>query len=159
MRNFIQSGESITMPAPYDRLGGEGALVGAQFGVAKSTVLNGVAGEFATEGVFELAKTSAQTWAFGDKIYWDNINKRCDNVGTVGMLIGCATAAAANPSSVGDVLLGDAPGLLTGPQAAQATIATADGSDPASTQALANALKVTVNALLVKLRTAGIILP
>lgn len=45
------------------------------------------------------------------------------------------------------------------PTAAVADEATADGSDAASTQALANALKAKVNDLLAKLRTAGIITP
>lgn len=45
------------------------------------------------------------------------------------------------------------------PTAAVADVATADGSDPTSTQALANALKVKVNDLLAKLRTAGIVTP
>ena len=38
-----------------------------------------------------------------------------------------------------------------------AAVATADGSDPATTQALANALKVAHNALLVQLKAANII--
>lgn len=41
--------------------------------------------------------------------------------------------------------------------AAVADIATADGSDAATTQALANATKAKVNALLAALRAAGII--
>lgn len=43
------------------------------------------------------------------------------------------------------------------PLAAEADIATADATDLASAQALANATKAKVNALLAKLRTAGII--
>ena len=42
-------------------------------------------------------------------------------------------------------------------QPAIADIATADGSDPATTQALANATKAKVNAILAMLRAAGII--
>ncbi len=45
------------------------------------------------------------------------------------------------------------------PTSAVADVATADGSDPATTQALANALKVKINDLLAKLRTAGIVTP
>lgn len=43
------------------------------------------------------------------------------------------------------------------PQPAIANIATADGSDPATTQALANATKAKVNAILAALRAAGVI--
>ena len=45
------------------------------------------------------------------------------------------------------------------PTDAVADEATADGSDLATTQALANALKAKVNALLAELRTAKIIKP
>ena len=75
----------------------------------------------------------------------------------VGPRIGVAAAVAANPTSVGEVRLD---GITAKPPgAAEATIATANASDLATAQALANALKVTVNSLLVKLRAAGIILP
>lgn len=43
--------------------------------------------------------------------------------------------------------------------AAVADIATADGTDAATTQALANATKAKVNALLAAMRTAGILTP
>lgn len=43
--------------------------------------------------------------------------------------------------------------------AAVADISTANGSDPATTQALANANKAKINELLGKLRTAGILAP
>ena len=133
--NYIQPGAILTLTAPYDRLSGEGAQVGSIFGVATSDVLSGAAGEFDTEGVWSLAKTSAQVWTVGQKIYWDNGNKRCDSDGTVGMLIGVATAAATNPSSTGYVKLnGSAPSSSEGPQAAEADLtdnsggAAADGT-------------------------------
>lgn len=133
--NYIQPGAILTLTAPYDRLSGEGAQVGSIFGVATSDVDSGDPGEFDTEGVRSLAKTSAQAWTVGQKIYWDDSNKRCDSDGTVGMLIGYATAAAANPSSTGDVKLnGSAPSSSEGPQAAEADLtdnsggAAADGT-------------------------------
>ena len=44
-------------------------------------------------------------------------------------------------------------------QAAEADISTADATDLPTAQALANATKVKVNALLAKLRTLGLIAP
>jgi len=38
-------------------------------------------------------------------IYWDNTNKQCTTTSTSNTKIGVATAAAANPSSVGNVRL------------------------------------------------------
>lgn len=133
--NYIQPGAILTLTAPYDRLSGEGAQVGSIFGVATSDVDSGDPGEFDTEGVWSLAKTSAQAWTVGQKIYWDDSNKRCDSDGTVGMLIGVATAAADNPSSTGYVKLNSsAPSSSEGPQAAEADLtdnsggAAADGT-------------------------------
>lgn len=158
--NYIQDGEVLTLTAPYTVASGAGAQVGSIFGVATADVASGAEGEFATEGVFDLAKTSAQAWTVGQKIYWDNSNKRCDTDGTVGMLIGVATAVAANPSSTGYVKLNEAVSPTSeGPQAAEADIATADATDLATAEALANACKAKINALLAKLRIVGIILP
>lgn len=156
MRSHSQAGKVLDLVAPYDRLSGQGALVGSQFGVACHDVLNGVTGTFMTEEVHTLAKTSAQAWTQGQTIYWDDTTKRLDNT-VVGPAVGTATAAAANPSATGTVKLKEAPATVPG--AAEVTIATANATDLATAEALANALKVTVNSLLVKLRAAGVILP
>jgi predicted RecA/RadA family phage recombinase len=117
--NYVQAGETLTLTAPYARSSGQGALVGSLFGVATADVENAAEGEFATEGVYTLAKTSAQAWTVGQKIYWDNSNKRLDSDSTVGQLVGVATAVAANPSSTGTIkLLGNAPATAEGAQAA-----------------------------------------
>lgn len=122
--NYVQDGDVLTLVAPYARNAGEGAKIGSMFGVALNNVLISANGEFATEGVWDLAKTSAQAWSQGDKIYWDDTNHRCDNVSTVGMLIGVATAAAANPSATGRVALNEAvPEEKTGAQTAIANLA------------------------------------
>ncbi len=193
--NYVQPGKTITLAAPYDRTSGQGAQVGSIFGVALQTVLNTVDGEFAVVGVWTLAKTSAQAWTQGQKIYWDNSNKRCDSDSTVGMLIGVATEAAANPSSTGIVRLnGVSPATSEGPQAAEADLtgtltgtvngslvdiaaaagACAGGATPTAAQvdtAIATAVAsivtgvneqnkevlTKINALLAKLRIAGII--
>lgn len=105
MKNFIQRGETLTLAAPYDRLSGEGALVGSIFGVAAGDVLSGADGEFTVIGVFELPKTSAQAWTQGVKVYWDNTNKVVTTTATSNTLIGVAVAAAANPSDTGLVRL------------------------------------------------------
>lgn len=187
-KNFVQEGAVVTLNAPYARLSGEGALKGSIFGVALGDVGNGVDGEFAVEGVFDLAKTAAQAWTQGQRIYWDDANKRCDSDPTLGILIGAAAAVAANPSATGRVRLNEAvPGLATGAQAAIASFvdntngAAADGTlvevtDLATaggntyTDAAVNAkfdlvnnnmkdIAVKMNALLVELRAAGLIAP
>lgn len=102
---YLQEGDTLMLPAPYDRAGGEGALIGAIFGVAASTVLSGVSAPFVIEGVFTLAKLSAQAWTAGALVYWDNTAKNCTTVSTGNTRIGCAAAAAVNPSATGVVRL------------------------------------------------------
>lgn len=135
MNNYIQPGSVLTLTAPYDVDSGEGALVGAIFGVATADVVSGAEGEFKVDGVFSLAKTSAQAWAVGQKIYWDDTLKVCTTDSALGQLIGAATAVAANPSSTGYVRLnGGVPTASEGPQAAIASLtdnsggASADGT-------------------------------
>jgi predicted RecA/RadA family phage recombinase len=103
--NLIQEGDVLSLAAPYAVSSGDGALIGTLFGVALVTLASGDTGSFMTEGVWSLKKTSAQAWTVGAKIYWDNTNKECTTTSTSNTLIGCATAAAANPSSTGHVRL------------------------------------------------------
>ncbi|MBT9291849.1 DUF2190 family protein [Prosthecodimorpha staleyi] len=105
MKNVVQRGEILTLAAPYDVAAGAGLLVGAIFGVATSPALSGATVEAAVCGVFELAKTSAQAWTVGAKVYWDDAAKLCTTVNTSNTLIGVAVAAAANPSATGLVRL------------------------------------------------------
>lgn len=105
MNNNIQPGENLTLAAPYDRNSGEGALVGTIFGVAQETVLSGADVVLVRRGVFELAKTSAQAWTVGAKIYWDDTNKVCTTTASGNVVVGAAVQAAANPSATGIVLL------------------------------------------------------
>lgn len=107
-KNFIQEGDVLELTAPYARNSGQGALIGALFGVAQCNVDNGGRASFATCGVWELDKNSAEAWTEGQKIYWDNTNKRCTVTVGSNTLIGCASEVAANPSAVGRVRLNEA---------------------------------------------------
>lgn len=159
MKNSIQNGVILSLIAPYALASGAGFLVGSIFAVACNAAANGETVEAARTGVYALPKTSAQAWAVGQRIFWDNANKRCDTDSTVGMLIGAATATAANPSSVGNVLLnGTIPTIFEGAQNAIADIAVANATDAATAATLANACKATINTLLSELRIIGVIL-
>jgi predicted RecA/RadA family phage recombinase len=105
MKNKVQEGDILTLAAPYAVASGAGALIGSIFGVAQTTLANGAVGAFHTDGVFTLAKTSAQAWTVGAKIYWDDTAKVCTTTLTSNTLIGVAVAAAVNPSSTGVVRL------------------------------------------------------
>lgn len=167
MQNQTQPGKVLDLPAPYDRLSGQGALIGSIFGVASHDVLSGVTGAFVTEGVHTLPKTSAQAWVVGDPVYWDDTNKRCDNT-NVGRLVGAATAAAANPSSTGSLKLNEAVQSQTVSAVAALTDnsggASADGtiaavSDVATAANAIKELATKQNELISKLHAVGILAP
>lgn len=107
MQNQVQKGDAVYVTAPSGGfVSGKGYQVGsALFGVAGFSCNSGSTGVLWTVGVYNLTKTSAESWSVGDVIYWDNTNFRCDNVANTGTRIGVALSTAANPSSVGEVRL------------------------------------------------------
>lgn len=105
--NYKQEGDTLTIAPAADVAAGTGYLFGAAlFGVALTTVASGVAGPFATTGVFELPKTSALAIAVGDRLYWDAAAKVVNKTATAQQCIGVAVSAAANPSATVLVKLG-----------------------------------------------------
>ncbi len=96
MKNFVESGDQVTVAAPYDVASGAGALVGtALFGVAADAAANGASVVLRTTGVFDLAKAAGDTFTVGARVYWNNSNKNCTSTSTGNTDIGVATAAAA----------------------------------------------------------------
>ena len=105
MRNFIQSGCTLTVIAPANLLGGQAVLVGAIFGVACGDAVQGAEVEVNRFGVYALAAVNADTLAAGDKVYWDNTARRVTKVATNNVLIGAATAAKSGTETSATVLL------------------------------------------------------
>jgi len=100
MKTFIQYGETLTLTPAAAVSAGVGYLFGtALFGVALGDVANGVAGEFRTEGVIEIGKTSALAISVGDRLFWDATNKVVNKTSTAQQCVGIAVEAAANPSA------------------------------------------------------------
>lgn len=90
--SFKKRGITLTLTAPYNRLSGQGALIGALFCVALEDVLSGAKASFGTEGVHELDKAGSQAWTEGQRIFWDNAAKVCTNVAEGNHFIGvCET--------------------------------------------------------------------
>lgn len=100
MKNFIQDGKTLTLTPAAAVASGTGYLFGAfLFGVATGDVVISTPGEFATEGVIDIAKTSALAISVGDALYWDATNKVVNKTATAQQRVGIAVAAAANPSA------------------------------------------------------------
>lgn len=106
MKNFVQEGKILKLLAPYNRLSGEGALIGAAiFGMACNDVLQAVEGEWLTEGVVTIKKTAALEINIGDKVYWDDAAKEVNKTAQGNTYVGVATAHAANPSATAVIRL------------------------------------------------------
>lgn len=109
MRNFVQHGDTLTVPAPADVVSGALVKVGVLVGVAGIDAAEGEDVPIKTTGVFDLPKTSAQAWTVGVAIYMIPATGLATTATTAGnVLIGVAAAAAANPSPTGLVRLNGA---------------------------------------------------
>lgn len=157
MQNFIQKGDTLSLLAPYDVASGAAFMVGGIFAVAAQAALSGAPVEGARRGVYELAKVSAQAWAVGDPIYWDNAAKLLTNVPGDLPRVGFATEVAANPTAVGRMLI--VPTDLVGavaPSAAIADLVAITGGE-SPTEAEHNAMLAKVNLILAALRAKNIV--
>lgn len=115
MKNLIQEGVQLTIVAPATVVSGAGVVSGVLFGVAMHDAASGAQLVIRTEGVVELAKVSAQAWTQGQALYFIPGSGLVTTATTTGNLfIGCAAAAAVNPSATGLVRLnGSAPTAVT----------------------------------------------
>jgi len=107
MKNFIQNGDTLTLTPGAAVASGVGYLFGTGlFGVATNDVAISTPGEFRTEGVVDIAKTSALAISTGDRLYWDSTNKVVNKTSTAQQCVGIAVADAANPSAIVRMKLG-----------------------------------------------------
>ena len=72
----------------------------------QADAVEGVDAELLTEGVVEVAKTSALQIDVGDRLFWDATNKVVNKTTTGQKCVGVAVSAAANPSATVLVKLG-----------------------------------------------------
>jgi predicted RecA/RadA family phage recombinase len=94
MKNYIQKGENITLPAPAAVLSGEIVIVGELHGVAAGNAALGDDCDVVTEGVFELPKVAADEFAIGDPVYFDVALKLVTTNSGENAKIGIAVTAA-----------------------------------------------------------------
>lgn len=107
MKNFIQDGKVLPLTPAAAVASGVGYLFGTGlFGVATDDCAISTEGSFVTEGVVEIAKTSALAISIGDRLYWDATNKCVNKTATAQQCVGIAVADAANPSATVKMKLG-----------------------------------------------------
>ena len=104
---FKQGGQTLALIPGAAVAAGAGYLFGAGlFGVALAASPSGTAAPFVTEGVVEIAKTSALAIAVGDRVFWVPGTSAVDKTAAGQVCVGIAVAAAANPSATVTVKLG-----------------------------------------------------
>lgn len=97
MKNHIQKGDIITVPAPVGGIvSGEGAIIGNIFGIAAYAAAVGEPVELATIGVYQLPKATAAVLTVGARVAWDNTAKNINVPGAGRFPVGVATEAAGN---------------------------------------------------------------
>jgi len=114
MKNYVQPGVNLTIAAPYAVDSGQGVLAGLIFGVACGDAGNGAEVDITTEGVFDLAKPSADVFTLGAPVYFDTATKTArsgtdtdsNSAGDNEALIGVAVAAAGAGAATVRVKLG-----------------------------------------------------
>ncbi len=105
MRNYLQSGEHIVLPAPADVSSGELVIVGNLAGVAAAAAENGALVTLAMEGVYTLPKLTTAVLAAGGAVSWDATAGHCVVPGTGKYPIGLAVEAAGNSATTARVRL------------------------------------------------------
>lgn len=105
MRNYVQQGRTLTIPAPAAVSSGGVVVAGAIAGVANGAAAIGQLVDVELEGVFVLPKVAALAIAIGDVVYWDATNKLVTKTASGNVKLGVATTVAPNPSAVVSVRL------------------------------------------------------
>lgn len=103
MKNFISSGDIVTVTAPANVKSGDLVEVGKLVGVACADAASGSPVNIKTSGVFTVKKVSAQAWTVGAALYVDG--GEATTTASSNTPIGHALAVAANPSATGIVRL------------------------------------------------------
>jgi predicted RecA/RadA family phage recombinase len=99
MKNFIQPGHNVTVPAPATVSSGDGVQVGALFGVASTDAASGADVVICTTGVFTLPKAPTAVVTVGAALYWNSASGEVTVTANGNLFIGHAIKAAGNPSS------------------------------------------------------------
>lgn len=110
-RNYVGPGDKFRGTAPYALTSGQGALVGAIFGVAQNDAANGAEVVLDTTGVYDITKEPSLVIAVGVRVFWDNTNRRITTTTTGNWMVGFAWAAAAGADATVRVKLDRGPAL------------------------------------------------
>jgi len=154
MKNYIAKGEVLTVTAPAGGIeSGAPVVVGPLVGIAIISAAEGLKASVALEGVYEVEKANVAATQ-GAKLYWDATAEKFTTVAAGNTFAGYAYEAAIQADTTVEIKLDCC--VPTGQIGNVAAEATVNGSDAGTTQALANALKVKLNAVISALKASGL---
>jgi len=104
MKNYVQDGNTVTVPAPANVVAGQGVLVGDLFGVAMHDAASGALVEIRVTGVVTLRK-AAGTINPGVRVFWDPSVGRVTTTPSGNRCIGYHVGTTANTSGVDSDIL------------------------------------------------------
>lgn len=109
MKNFVQPGKTLTIPAPSGGVvSGKPVVVGSLKGFASTTAAAGEDVAIAREGVFTTdIKAAGAAWAVGDKIYLKADGTEFNKTSAGNTLFGFAAAAAESAATTGEICLAE----------------------------------------------------
>ncbi|WP_288959539.1 DUF2190 family protein [uncultured Sulfitobacter sp.] len=100
-KNYIQPGDTLTIPAPADVLSGGVVIAGNIVGIAQGDALTGADLDVKTSGVWQLSKVAVDDITLGAPLYWDDSAELVTITATDNTRLGTAAeAAGASVSSV-----------------------------------------------------------
>lgn len=106
MRNHIFRGIGLPLTAPSGGVvSGVAIKIGALVVVPSTTAAEGETFNGDTEGCFELAAATSQTWSELALLYWDNTNKVFTTTASGNTKAGVAIAAKISAAATGQVKL------------------------------------------------------
>lgn len=101
MRNYIQPGVNLTLPAAADIKSGEVFILGAITGIAAGDALEDEMVDVVTSGVFSVDKVGAESFDVGDPVYFATATKLATSTASGNVHIGtCVKIAVSGSASV-----------------------------------------------------------
>lgn len=108
MKNYLQPGNSITVPAPAGgAVSGKPAAMGSLRGFYASSAPEGAPVAVNRAGVFDVVKAAGEAWAIGDKLHYNAANGNFTKTATDAVVFGFAGAVADTAALAGELVLGD----------------------------------------------------
>lgn len=105
MKNFVQVGSTLTIPAPAAVASGDVLVIGDLHGIVAGDAAEDEPCDLVVVGVFTLPKVGADSFAVGDPVYWDATNKLVTSTATDNTHIGTAVKIAVSGSAAVEVKL------------------------------------------------------